>query len=307
MHFPGRFSEHILSDKLESISFYFQVDSFILSPGGISTNIAYNLALLGERPRVMGTVGKDFDEHREWLEQQGVDTSAIKTIDDQFTASFFVTTDELNAQIASFYTGAMARASELQIAELNPPAEVIMVSPNDPTAMAQYVQECVEGEIPFYYDPSQQIIRMEPDDLRFGLQHCSALFANDYELSLIEERTSWTLSDIRSKSSICVITRGNSGSDIYQGDDEWHIPVVEAEKIADPTGVGDAFRGGFLKGYLNGLPLISCGRMGALAATYCLESYGPQGHSYDLQSFLQRFRDNFGEDQELTLLEPDKH
>ena len=303
MQFPGRFSEHILADKLETISLSFLVESLIQRPGGIATNTAYNLALLGERPRVMGTVGKDFNEHRKWLEEQGVDTSAIKTVEDVLTASFFVTTDEVNAQIASFYTGAMAQASELKILDLKPAAEVVMISPNDPLAMAQYVQECIQGGISYYYDPSQQIIRIEPETLQHGIQNCTALFANDYEICLIEERTGWKLDEIIPKISVCIITRGNAGADIYQGSEEWHIPVVKPERICDPTGVGDAFRGGFLKGYLNGMSLECCGRMGAIAATYCLESEVPQGHAYDLSEFIVRFRENFNDQGELDLLE----
>lgn len=294
MSFPGRFRDHILADRLDRLSLSFLVDSLTRRRGGIAANIAYTLALLGERPLVMATVGEDFDEYRQWLELHGVDTRAIRTIPGTFTASFFVNTDQANAQIASFYAGAMARAAELHFSDLEPKPDLAVISPNDPGAMAAYVEECRSLKIPYIYDPSQQIVRLEADTLRAGIRSCRALFCNDYEFGLVTEKTGLTLDAILEQTEFLVITRGEHGADVYQKGETIHVPAVSPKVVSDPTGVGDAFRGGFLKGYALGLGLERCGQMGALAAAYCLEQEGTQGHRFSLQEFKNRFQETFG-------------
>ena len=296
MHFPGRIRDHILPDRLDSLSLSFLVDTLIRQRGGIAANIAYTLALLGERPGVMATVGEDFEEYRAWLEQAGVDTSLIRVIPGLFTASFFVTTDNAGAQVASFYTGAMARAAELHFAGLQPRPRLVMISPNDPAAMVAYVGECKSLSIPYFYDPSQQILRLEPEALQEGIRGSAGLFLNDYEFALIQEKTRWSLEQILAEAGFAVITRGEAGADVHMGQKHWSIPAVPAEALQDPTGVGDAFRGGFLKGYLHQLDLECCCKMGALAATFCAESPGPQSHSLNLPAFVERFEGTFGEE-----------
>lgn len=302
MHFPGRIRDHVLPDRLDSLSLSFLVDTLIRQRGGIAANIAYTLALLGERPRVMATVGQDFEEYRAWLEQAGVDTSLVRAIPDLFTASFFVTTDTAGAQVASFYTGAMARASELHFREVQPAPELVMISPNDPQAMIAYVQECKQLGIPYLYDPSQQILRLEAESLQDGIQDSAGLFVNDYEFGLIQEKTRWSLEQILAATGFAVITRGEAGADLHVGESHWSIPVVPANQLRDPTGVGDAFRGGFLKGYLHNLELQCCCKMGALAATFCAESPGPQSERLNLTSFLKRFDKAFGDECDVSRL-----
>jgi adenosine kinase len=302
MTFPGKFQDHILVEKLDCISLSFLVDTLERRPGGNAANIAYNLALLGERPTVMATVGEDFEAQRLWLEDQGVDTSAIRTVPGVATASFFVNTDQSNAQIASFFTGAMAHASELTFAQLPEKPDLVMISPNDPQAMANYALECRDLEIPYIYDPSQQIVRLEVGDLKKGLEGAMAFFANEYEFSLIEEKTGFNLQKILECCQFVVITRGEHGTQIYSDEGEVSIPIVPPDAILDPTGVGDAFRSGFLKGYAHDLSFEHCGQMGALAATYCLESDGPQSHAYDLQEFIARFRQHFDDQGDLDRL-----
>jgi adenosine kinase len=302
MSFPGRFREHILPDHLDRISLSFLVDTLVRRRGGIAANIAYTLALLGERPQVMATVGEDFAEYREWLDCHGVDTTAIRSVPGLFTASYFVNTDQTNAQIASFYTGAMARASELRFADLPARPDLAMISANDPAAMTSYVRECRETGIPFLYDPSQQIVRLEDGVLREGIEGCRGLFVNDYEFALIEDKTGLAVEDAATASGLVVITRGAEGADLHTPGVLTHIPAVPPLEIADPTGVGDAFRAGFLKGHLNGITLERCGQMGALAATYCLENEGPQGHHFTLAEFIARFRQHFDDQGELGRL-----
>ena len=302
MTFPGNFRDHILPDRLDRISLSFLVDSLIRRRGGIAANIAYTLALLGERPKVMATAGEDFEEFSVWLEEHGVDTSAIKVIPGEFTASFFVTTDQANAQIASFFTGAMAYASQLSFANLIERPDLAVISPNDPQAMVNYARECRQLGIPYVYDPSQQIIRLNADDLRQGIEGCQALFSNDYEVGLIEDKTGLSLEAIREYADFVVITYGEDGANLYTSDDEFHIAAVKPQTIIDPTGVGDAFRGGFLKGYMHDLSLERCGQMGSLAATYCLEAESPMSHQFDMETFINRFRQYFDDHGELDQL-----
>jgi adenosine kinase len=303
MSFPGYFKDHIIPDKLDSISLSFLVDTMIRQRGGTAPNIAYNLALLGEKPKLMGTVGEDFDDYDAWLQRQGVDTSLVERIDGVYTASFFANTDLSNNQIASFYTGAMAYAKELSIKNLEKgSADLVVISPNDPTAMCKYAQECGELGIPYLYDPGQQVVRSAPDEIRAGIEGAQSLFINEYEFELIQKHTGMSAETIRNEVEFVVITCGECGSDIWVKDEHYRIPAVCPKKVADPTGVGDAFRGGFLRGQRLKLDWLTCGQMGALAATYCLENRGTQNHSYTLMEFVQRYRENFDDQGALDIL-----
>lgn len=302
MTFPGHFRDHILPDRLDSLSLSFLVDDLVRQRGGVAANIAYTMALLGERPTIMATVGSDFEDYGAWLSAQGVDISAIRTIPDLLTASFFVNTDLSNAQIASFYTGAMAHAVELRFSDLPELPDLAVISPNDPRAMAAYARECRELGIRYIYDPSQQIVRLDAEALREGIEGCEALFANDYEIGMIEQKTGLDHQAIADMGPLVVVTRGEHGSDIYKKGEHVHVQMVKPDQIMDPTGVGDAYRGGFLKGYMHGLSLERCGQLGSLAATYCLECPGPQEQCYEKSEFAARFHENFGEDAQLDKL-----
>ena len=301
MSFPGYFKDHILPDKLDSISLSFLVDSMIKQRGGTAPNIAYTLALLGEKPFLMGTVGVDFEDYRAALEETGVDTSLVKVIPGKYTASFFANTDLSNAQIASFYTGAMADARDLSIKDLVlTDIELVVVSPNDPVAMSKYPRECRELKIPYLYDPGQQVVRMDPADIRDGLMGAQSIFVNEYEFELIQKHTGMSAAEIISNVEYAVVTCGECGSDVYAGGEHFHINVIKPIQIADPTGVGDAFRGGFLRGRKLGYDWVTCARMGTLTATYCLENRGTQNHHYTIKDFVQRYHENYGNDEALA-------
>ena len=302
MTFPGLFKEQILPERLEKISLSFLVDSMSRQRGGVAPNIAYNMALLGEHPRVMATVGQDFDKYRTWLESKGVNTALMKAIPGVFTASFFATTDRSNAQIASFYPGAMASATQQSVKEVQPRPDLVIISPNDPLAMKNFAAECRELDIPYLYDPSQQVLRLEGLELARDMEGAHFLFVNDYEFGLISKKTGLDLKHMLQHVHILVVTRGAEGSSIYADGREHTIPIVAAEHIVDPTGVGDAFRGGFLAGYAHGWSWELCGRMGALAATYCLEKKGTQNHAYTPADFVARFRRHFNDSGKLDLL-----
>lgn len=303
MSYPGYFKDHFLPDKLESISLSFLVESMVRRRGGTAPNIAYTMALLGERTRILATAGEDFEEYRSWLETKGIDTSAVRIIPDEYTASFFANTDRANAQIASFYPGAMAYADELSLHDLDGDRpDLVVISPNEPKAMTRYVEECRQLGIPYLYDPSQQIPRLDRDDLRRGVESALALFVNDYELGMIRKHTGLALDDILSYTGFTVVTMGEFGSTIYFRGEEIEIPIVEPEQIIDPTGVGDAFRAGFLTGYSQRWDWRTCGQVGALAATYCLEQQGPQGHEYSRAEFVTRYRRHFEDEEQLNSL-----
>ena len=293
MTFPGLFKEQILPERLEKISLSFLVDSMTRQRGGIAPNIAYTLALLGQRTRIMATVGEDFGDYRKWLDDSGVDTSLMQVIPGVFTASFFATTDQSNAQLASFYPGAMAHAAEQHIRDARPRPDLVVVSPNDPLAMKNFTAECRELGIPYLYDPSQQILRLEGPELKRDLEGAHFLFVNDYEFGLICKKTGYELADMLKHVNVLVVTRGKDGSTIYADGREISIPTVPEVRIVDPTGVGDAFRGGFLTGYARGWDWELCGQIGSLAATYCLEQQGTQNHKYTRAEFVQRFREHF--------------
>jgi len=302
MTFPGHFREHILPERLESISLSFLVDGMTKQRGGIAPNIAYSMALLGERPRVMATVGEDFSDYRNWLESKGVDTSLMQVIPGEFTASFFATTDRISAQIASFYPGAMAHSALQSITDLAERPDLVIVSPSAPEAMMKFPAECRQLGIPYLYDPSQQVLRLEGHELSRDMEGAQFLFCNDYEFGLISKKTGWSLDQILDHVKVLVITRGKDGADLYLGGDSVHIPTVPEDEIVDPTGVGDAFRGGFLAGYSRGFDWKLCGEIGSLAAVYCLEQRGPQSHGYTRKEFLERFRKHFDDDGKLDEL-----
>jgi adenosine kinase len=297
MSFPGRFIDHILPDQLEILSVSFLVDSMRRERGGCGGNIAYNLALLGQRPLLMATVGQDAPEYVAWLRDQGVDTSGVLQLSDEFTASFFVSTDQDNNQIASFYTGAMARAGQISFKDNNPEAiEMAIISPNDPGAMVKYACECRELGIPYIYDPSQQIPRLSSAELVEGIQGAKALIVNDYEFGMIKNQTGLTDRGIQELTEVVVITCGERGSVVCTAQGSWEIPIAPPRRIADPTGVGDAYRAGFITGMGHGLSWDVAGRIGSLAAAYVLEEHGTQRHRYSLDGFRQRYRRTFGDE-----------
>jgi adenosine kinase len=309
MSFPGRFADHILPDQIEILSVSFLVDSMRRERGGCAGNIAYTLALLDQPVLLMATVGQDAPEYIAALGQQGVDTSGVLQLPTDFTASFFVSTDQANNQIASFYTGAMAKARRISFGDQ--PYETIsiaIISPNDPKAMVKYARECQELDIPYIYDPSQQIPRLTPQELIDGIVGAKILIVNDYEYEMIKKQTGWSDEDVQAAVETVVITRGEKGTlirtmevgaDSLASTNEFEIPIAPPNRIADPTGVGDAFRAGLITGLMRGYPWPVSGRLGALAATYVLEQHGTQRHSYSRKQFAKRYEKIFGPADEL--------
>lgn len=299
MTFPGRFLDVVVPDRMHRLSVSFLVDAMRRVRGGVAPNIAYGLALLGVRPLVMAAAGVDALDYVRWLADEGVDTSGLRVHDDLFTASFFVSTDLDQNQIATFYAGAMARAVDLSFRSL-PRGSVALavVSPNDPAAMAKYTTECRELGIPFVYDPSQQVARLSGGEILAGLEGAAILIGNEYEFGIIEKKTGLSEEELLARVPAVVITRGEEGSSIaLRGAPTLRIPPAKLRGGAvDPTGVGDAFRAGLLGARHRGLSWDVAGRVGSVAAVYALESLGPQPVRYTIDNFIRRYRESFVSD-----------
>jgi adenosine kinase len=309
MRFPGRFVEHLIPDRMQRLSVSFLVDDMRRVPGGCAPNIAYGLALLGDRPLLFATAGQDAAEYRAALAEAGVDVSGMVLYPDVFTASFFVSTDDDQNQIASFYTGAMARARRLSLESTGDgPESLVIVAPNDPAAMVQYPEECRRLGIPFLYDPSQQVARLSGPELREGLEGAWALIVNDYELGIVIQKSGLDPGALEGRVPILVTTHGDQGSSISisEGSSSRRrlaIPPARVEKEAvDPTGVGDAYRAGLVRGRRLGLDWEVAGRMGSVAAVLGLEALGPQPPPYSIGEFVARYERSFGREPSLEAL-----
>ncbi len=299
MKYPGRFLEHILPEQ-GKISLSFLVEDKQMSRGGVGPNIAYSLALLGQHPRLMGAAGQDFGEYRAWLEAQGVDTSLTVAFADEFTATFTVITDVDQNQIAGFHAGAMSRARELSFRELDPAdIDLAIISPNDPSAMLKYAGECRALGIRYIFDPSQQLARFDGEEVLGGMTGAWVLAVNDYELELVKSKTKLDEADLLKRVGMLVVTRGADGATLMSRERRVDVPVAKPRAVVDPTGVGDAFRAGLITGLVAGYPWEVTGRLGALAASYCLEQVGTMSHHYTLPEFVARYRENFGDAPEL--------
>lgn len=293
MSFPGKFTEHFLPEHMQRVSLSFLVDTMDKRRGGCAPNIAYTLALLEERPLLMATAGEDFGEYRQWLESAGIDTSLTPQIDGKFCASFFCSTDVANNQIASFYTGAMADAGQLSFRSARD-CGLAIVAPNDPGAMVQYAEECRTLGIPFIFDPGQQCARMSGDELKDGISGAAIVIVNDYELELLQKKTGLDEKAILAEAKALIVTRGEHGSSVITPDGRVDVPAVKPHRIVDPTGVGDAYRGGLMKGIASGRPLDVGARIGSVAATYALEHLGGLSHAYTWTEFKHRYEEHFG-------------
>lgn len=299
MDFPGKFEDHILPDKLHMINLSFLVEEFRKQRGGCAANIGYGLALLGERPRVVAAVGHDFGDFREFLVGEGVDVDEVVVHDDLVTASCFITTDRADNQITGFYPGAMGKAREISLAEVagrTPDARFCIVAPDDPEAMLRHAREAKQAGVPLLFDPSFQVIAFDGDQLREAADGAFAVFTNDYEYAVIQEKTGLDDRGLLDLAEIWVVTLGEKGSRIVRRGGERHeVPAAPVEKVVDPTGAGDAYRAGFLAGLVRGAELPVCGRLGSVLAAHAVENYGTQAHRFTRDEFVERYRASFGD------------
>lgn len=298
MTFPGRFAEQLLADQLERISLSFLIDELVVRRGGVAANISYGMGRLGLRPVLVGAVGTDFADYRSWLDRAGVDTASVHVSESAHTARFLCTTDADMCQIASFYPGAMSEAREI---ELQPVVDrvgelaLVVISPNDPDAMLRHTDECRQRGLRFAADPSQQLARMSGEEIRQLIDGATYLLTNDYEKGLVEQKTGWTDAEVLARVGTRITTHGPKGVVVEQaGQPTVAVEAVAERRKADPTGVGDAFRAGFLTGQMRGLSIERSAQLGSLLATLALEVEGPQEYDVDRGIVLDRLGSNFG-------------
>ncbi|MFF8607868.1 carbohydrate kinase family protein [Streptomyces sp. NPDC015346] len=298
MTFPGWFTEQLLADRLDRVSLSFLADNLEVRRGGVAANIAFGLGVLGLRPVLVGAVGSDFEPYRIWLKDHGVDTDSVRVSESLHTARFVCTTDRAQNQIATFYAGAMSEAREIDLRDVAARAgrlDLVLVSPDDPEAMLRHTRTCRELGIPFAADPSQQLARLGRDEVRELVDGARRLFTNEYEAALLVERSGWSEAELLRRVGSWVTTHGAAGVRIHgEGREPLAVPAVEVAGVVDPTGVGDAFRAGFLAGTAWGVPERCAAQLGCAVAATVLDYVGTQEYRLHRDPLLDRIRTTYG-------------
>ena len=295
MDFPDHFKNHILPDKIHNLNVSFLVDGLKLNYGGTAGNIAYSLKLLGEEPRIISTAGCDFDRYKIWMDKNGIDHLGIRVIKEEFTALAHIITDQGDNQITAFYPGAMKYScGEVEQAWLRD--SFAIVSPGYQGDMVKFYKTYQKNKTPYIFDPGQQITSLSEEQLKGGIEGAKVFISNDYELSLVMKKTNWSEKDILEKSEILVTTLGEKGSRIRTEKEKLEIPPARPEKVKDPTGAGDAYRSGFIKGLINKWPLEKTGLLASVVSAYAVETYGTQNHTFNWEDIQERYKNNFGEE-----------
>lgn len=290
MDFPGYFSEHILPEKIHVLNVCFQVNGIKEKFGGTAGNIAFALTLMGEKPGISATIGHDYHRYFEWLAKNGISTEHIKIIEDEFTASAYITTDQADNQITGFNPGAMKYSSSLDINKLDPKKTIIIVSPGNLEDMLNYPRACRARGIDYIFDPGQSLPMLDKKDLVQAMDGCRVLISNDYELDLIMSKTGLNKKALLKRARFIIVTLGERGSRVYGPDGEISIPAVEPRGIEDPTGAGDSYRGGLICGLVRGEDIRQCAMMGSVCASFAVECYGTQEYGFSLEEFNERLK-----------------
>jgi adenosine kinase len=297
MRFPGRFSEQLLSDHLQKVSLSFLVDDLVIHRGGVAGNMAFAIGVLGGDVALVGAAGKDFADYRQWLTAHGVDCDSVLISDSAYTARFVCTTDEAMAQIASFYPGAMSEARNIKLADVvsrTGKTDLVIVGANDPDAMFLHTEECRKLGLAFAADPSQQLARLSGEQIRQLIDGAAYLFTNDYEWDLLLQKSGWSEAEVMGQVEMRITTLGEKGVDIVGDGTFVHVDVVPETHKDDPTGIGDAFRAGFLTGRSAGLSLERSAQLASMVATLVLEAPGPQEWTWDKDAAVKRLSDAYG-------------
>ena len=299
MTFPGRFTDSLVADKLDRVSLSFLVDTLEVRRGGVAANIAFGMACLGLRPVLVDAVGEDFDDYRSWLERHGVDTDSVHVSEVHHTARFVCTTDLEANQLASFYPGAMSEAREIElepvVARVGHP-DLVIIGPTDPDGMLRHTDECRQRGYAFAADPSQQLARMEGPEIRQLIDGAKYLFTNEYEAALTEQKTGWDADEIMQRVECRITTLGDKGARVERrGQPLVEVGCPQEEALLDPTGVGDAFRAGFVAGLSWGLSDERCAQIGSMLATHVIETVGTQEYILGQARFLDRITQTYGE------------
>ncbi len=294
MDFPGRFSDHIMPDKIHTINVSFTVTGLAEKFGGTAGNIAYALSLLGENPRILATLGRDHQRYLEWLEQRGIPADDVRIIPEELTASAYITTDEADNQITGFNPGAMKHPSLYDFRNVDPSQSIAIVAPGNLQDMADYAQACRERGIFWIFDPGQSLPAWDGGDLARTIDKANVLISNDYELQLITNATGLSTHQLLEMVGTIVTTKADEGCDVVTQEGTVKIPAVPGAQVVDPTGAGDAFRGGFIKGLIDGAPVERAAQMGAVCGYYAVQGYGTQEYSMTVDEFSQTLRDSYG-------------
>ncbi len=297
MRFPGRFSEQLLADHLQKVSLSFLVDDLVMHRGGVAGNMAFAIGVLGGDVALVGAAGTDFDDYRQWLTAHGVNCDHVLISESAYTARFVCTTDEAMAQIASFYPGAMSEARNIKLGDMvngSGAPDLVIIGANDPEAMFLHTEECRKLGLAFAADPSQQLARLSKDEIRRLIDGATYLFTNDYEWDLLLQKSEWSEAEVMSQIEMRITTLGEKGVDIVGDGTFVHVDVVPETHKEDPTGIGDAFRAGFLTGRSAGLSVERSAQLASMVATLVLEAPGPQEWTWDSEAAVRRLSDAYG-------------
>lgn len=295
MDFPGRFSDHILPDKIHILNVCFTVNGMVEKFGGTAGNIAYSLSLLGEKPIIIATIGKDYDRYFEWLKKNNISVEGIKIINEEFTAGAYITTDRADNQITGFNPGAMKYPSTYEFKNPESINSIVLISAGNLQDMKDYAKQCKGKGINYICDPGQSLTQWDGDSLREWINGSMMLITNDYELELIMRMTGMDKKRLLGITKTIITTLGEKGSLISTSEGDTHIPAAKISGIVDPTGAGDAYRAGLLKGLALGKDIETAAKMGAVSAAYAVEKYGTQEHYFSYGDFVKRYENNFGE------------
>ena len=279
MDFPGHFSDHILPGKIHVLNVCFQVNGMREKFGGTAGNIAYALSLVGEKPIISAAIGHDYHRYFDWMAKNGISTDGIKIIKDEFTAGAYITTDLADNQITGFNPGAMKYSSSLDFDKLNPEDTIAIVSPGNLGDMVNYPRICKQRGIGYIFDPGQSLPVLAAEDVADAIDGCRILISNDYELDLIMSKTALDKKDLIRRAGTVIVTLGEKGSQVITADGEINIPAVKPRKVEDPTGAGDAYRGGLISGLVQGKDIEQSARMGSVCASFAVECYGTQDYT----------------------------
>lgn len=298
MTFTGKFSDSLVVEQLDKLSLSFLVEDLEIRRGGCGANIAFGLAALGEEPVLIGAVGEDFDDYRSWLERHGVDCAGVHISQTRHTARFVCTTDAAQAQIATFYAGAMAEAREIELKPIYDRVggwDIVLIGPDDPEGMVRHTEECRTRGYRFAADPSQQLAFADGALIRKLIDGATYLFSNEYEAALTEKKTGWSAGEIQQRVGTRVVTRGADGVSVFEADGTVvEVPAIAGIRAVDPTGVGDAFRAGFLAGLGVDLPHEQCAQLGCALAASVVETTGTQEYRLERHELLERLRHQYG-------------
>jgi adenosine kinase len=295
MDFPGKFSDHILPDKIHILNVCFTVNGMIEKFGGTAGNIAYSLGLLNEKPLILATIGKDFRSYFDWLEKNKISTEGIKVINEEFTAGAYITTDRSDNQITGFNPGAMKYPSHFDFSSVEPGTTLSLIGPGNLTDMREYARACKQNKVRYICDPGQSLTAWNRSDFIEWITGSMLLISNDYELEMIMKMTDMDKKGLLKVTGAIVTTLGEKGSLISASEGDIRVAAAKVESVVDPTGAGDAYRAGLIKGIAAGKDLETSAKIGAVAAVYAVEKYGTQEHSYSYSEFLERYKVNFGE------------